>query len=96
MGMSISCHCEERGKSPTRRAWGVAQRRCNHSAFNGYRWTPSDYSDVVCLVCGGHGRTKADYTAVLPDVKPCAIDGEHPAGWRVVPNMALTNTGPVP
>ena len=89
MGMSISCHCDERAKHPARRAWGVAQRRCNHSAFNGYRWTPSEYSDVVCLKCGGHGRTRADYTAILPDAEPCAIDKEHPAGWRVVPNVSV-------
>jgi len=86
MGMAISCHCEERGKPVVQRKWGVAQRRCNHSAFNGYRWTPSDYSSVVCLACGGHGRTKANYTTALPDVEPCAISEAHPAGWRVVPN----------
>lgn len=44
----------------------VMQRLCNHSAFNGYRWTPSKYSEVHCLDCGRMWRTKAD-VCYLPD-----------------------------
>ncbi len=44
----------------------VGQRLCNHSAFNGYRWTPSKYSAVHCLDCGRVWRTKADVSH-LPD-----------------------------
>jgi hypothetical protein len=43
----------------------VTQYKCNHSAFNGYRRTPSDYSEVACLGslggCGARWRTKAAY-----------------------------------
>jgi hypothetical protein len=45
----------------------VLQRYCNHSAFNGYRRTPSDYSTVVCVNCGQIWRTKANYVASMPD-----------------------------
>ena len=57
-----------------RSTWVVLQRRCNHSAFNGYRWTPSDYSDVQCVAeqggCGARWRTKAAYVDQLPDSHP--------------------------
>lgn len=45
----------------------VVQRNCNHSAFNGYHRTYSDYSAVSCKDCRNHWRTKADYVASLPD-----------------------------
>lgn len=61
------CHCPERSKPPAKRNWGVIQRKCNHSAFNGYHWTPSDWSRVVCFSCGYGGRTKAAYVLALPD-----------------------------
>lgn len=52
-----------------REHWRVTARRCNYSAFNGYRRTPSDYSHVVCTVAGcmGSWRTKAAYVDDLPD-----------------------------
>lgn len=53
--------------------WAVIQRKCNHSAFNGYHRTPSDYSTVVCLDCGRPWRTKAKYVDKLPDM---------PEGWQ--------------
>lgn len=48
----------------------VTVRKCNYSAFNGYRRTPSDYSEIVCLRpgCLGVRRTKAKYVDQLPDV----------------------------
>ena len=46
----------------------VAHRRHNHSAFNGYRQTPSDYSQCVCFACGYSWRTKADYVYSLEDM----------------------------
>ena len=49
--------------------WVVVQRNCNHSAFNGYRWTPSVYSAVRCTVCEAMWRTKARYVDVLLDGK---------------------------
>lgn len=50
----------------------VTQRNCNYSAFNGYHYTPSDYSQVVCLRpgCNGSWRSKADYVDGLPDMDP--------------------------
>jgi hypothetical protein len=51
----------------------VTQRLCNHSAFNGYHYTPSDYSTVRCCQCGVHWRTKASYVRRLPDA---------PEGWH--------------
>ena len=54
-------------KCGNRDAWRVYQRRCNHSAFNGYRRTPSDYSSVGCERCLAVWRTKAKYVDTLPD-----------------------------
>jgi hypothetical protein len=45
----------------------VVQRECNHSAFNGWKYTPSKYSEVRCVMCGRSFRTKAAYVALLPD-----------------------------
>lgn len=33
----------------------------NYSAFNGYQFTPSDYSAIRCESCGAYWRTKAAY-----------------------------------
>ena len=46
----------------------VVQYKCNHSAFNGYYYTPSDYSAVRCTRpgCPGAWRTKAAYVDDLP------------------------------
>lgn len=49
--------------------WRVVQYRCNHSAFNGYRPTYSDYSAIVCTACGRRWRSKADYVDALPMFK---------------------------
>lgn len=58
------CHCGKRD------AWRVMTYRANFSAFNGYRMTPSDYSEVACLHrlggCGARWRTKAKYVEQLP------------------------------
>src|SRR5687767_10858312 len=69
-----ACNCAEKseplvadGNRPAR-LWRVLQRYCNHSAFNGYHYTPSRYSSVCCLRCGNHWRTKSDYVMLLPDV----------------------------
>jgi hypothetical protein len=48
----------------------VVQRMCNHSAFNGYHRTPSDWSSVRCLWCDSTWRTKAKYVSVKPDAPP--------------------------
>lgn len=50
--------------------WVVTARECNYSAFNGYRRTPSAYSEVWCLDCshGGIWRTKAKFVRGLRDM----------------------------
>ncbi|NIT79608.1 MAG: hypothetical protein GWN58_33160 [Anaerolineae bacterium] len=63
------CSCPERQKPITERKWRVTQRYCNHSAFNGYHWTPSDYSEVRCMECRMSWRTKAKYVDLLPDAR---------------------------
>lgn len=45
----------------------VIDRLCNYSAFNGYRYTPSDYSAVLCTTCGASWRTKAAWVAECRD-----------------------------
>jgi hypothetical protein len=67
--MSGGTACPHKSHRPY---WFVVQRRCNHSAFNGYHHTPSDYSTVYCNVHGCHGvwRTKAAYVMGLPDAPP--------------------------
>jgi hypothetical protein len=59
MSGKVACKCRPRNLV-------VTQRRCNHSAFSGYRFTPSDYSAVKCLECGQHWRTKAGYVRDFP------------------------------
>jgi uncharacterized protein CbrC (UPF0167 family) len=67
MSVSFSCHCSERKKPVRERAWVVIARRCNHSAFNGYHFTPSEYSEIFCPRCRAMGRTKAKYVSQLQD-----------------------------
>jgi hypothetical protein len=74
MSGGTACKCGEAqeplsaaGNRPAR-LWRVLQRHCNHSAFNGWRYTPSDYSSIACLRCGRCWRTKASYVAALPDI----------------------------
>ena len=52
-----------------RASWVVVMRRANRSAFNGYHWTPSDYSALRCLACGRFWRTKAEYVDTVRDAR---------------------------
>lgn len=52
--------------------WRVAMRNGNASAFSGYRWTPSAYSEVRCTKPGCQRppwRTRAAYVSALPDMQ---------------------------
>ena len=69
MSVSFSCHCPERKKPVSERAWRVLTRRGRHSAFDGYQWRSSAYSEVTCPVCGATGRTKAAYVNQLKDLE---------------------------
>ncbi len=53
-----------------RARWVVLLRRCNYSAFNGYRYTPRAYSTVMCPECDHSWRTRAAYVDRLPDLPP--------------------------
>jgi hypothetical protein len=65
------CKCAESKKPMAQRAWVVTQRKCNHSAFNGYHYQYSQWSAIVCLGvgCPAAWRTKAAYVAQLADAK---------------------------
>jgi hypothetical protein len=61
----LGCRCEG-SRAERMRQWIVTVLRANYSAFSGYRWTPSDYSEVRCRRCGARWRTKASYVDRLP------------------------------
>lgn len=61
MSVGIFCDCEKKDRSQ----WRVRVYRANYSAFNGYRKTSSDYSEVYCTVCRRAWRTKAKYVEEL-------------------------------
>ncbi len=62
-----ACDCDERSKAPKYRNWIVYKRNCNYSAFNGYHYTPSDYSALQCHSCRAIWRTKANYVSLISD-----------------------------
>lgn len=57
----LGCQCPGKDRS----FWRIETWRGNRSAFNGYRFTRSDYSRIVCLRCGTPWRTKAAYVGTL-------------------------------
>ena len=65
MSGGTACACAERQVPIAERLWVVRQFCSNHSAFNGYRETSSDYSAISCLVCDALWRTKAKYVSLL-------------------------------
>lgn len=67
MSGGTTCKCPESKKPMAERKWRVLQRHCNHSAFNGYKYTYSEWSAVTCLCCPTSWRTKADYVNKLQD-----------------------------
>lgn len=68
MSSGEACNCVQRRVSLAARRWRVLQRRCNHSAFNGYRYTPSRHSSILCLFCGASWRTSAKYVDRLSNL----------------------------
>lgn len=65
MSGGIACGCLERQKPLAERDWVVSQYLCNHSAFNGYHRTPSDYSTVRCNQCSTLWRSKGKFVDEL-------------------------------
>lgn len=61
MSGAPACSCPERSKPLRARDWTVDVLHGNRSAFSGYRWTPSGYSQVRCHACGAVWRTRAAY-----------------------------------
>jgi hypothetical protein len=59
------CNCVEKKKPIAERAWLILDYKCNHSAFNGYHYTSSDYSAIQCQRCMSIWRTKAAYVDKL-------------------------------
>ena len=66
MSSGRMCVCPKYKDHSERKNWQVIQYHCNHSAFNGYRRTFSDYSSVECTKCHQIWRTKAAYVDELP------------------------------
>lgn len=56
--MSGGISCKDRAHKPE---WRVVDRCCNYSKYNGRRYTPSEYSALVCLTCHASWRSKGDY-----------------------------------
>lgn len=66
MSGGYACICKRRYAADFRaKFWRIVQFMCNHSAFNGYHKTSSDYSSLRCLNCGRYWRTKANYVYTL-------------------------------
>lgn len=45
--------------------WRIYTYKGSYSAFNGYQFQPSDYSELLCVSCGRMWRTKAEYVQGL-------------------------------
>jgi len=82
MSSPFDCKCPERKKPVAARNWVIEQFRCNHSAFNGYHWTASDYSTVRCLECGCVGRTKAKFVDDLREAHPGEVEAAAKRGFK--------------
>lgn len=69
MSIHIKCICGR--KKNDHSDLTVINYKCNYSAFNGYKYTPSDYSLVKCnrTGCNGMWRTKARYVDTLPSLE---------------------------
>lgn len=81
MSGGSACQCAEAKKPVKERNWVVTQRKCNHSAFNGYHYTPSDYSSIKCLECGAIWRTKATYVSKLRDPRGPILWVQETGKW---------------
>lgn len=69
MSAHIPCDCNRRRGDHS--GLVVVMRNHNCSAFNGYHWTPSAYSEVMCIRrgCRGMWRSKDKYVDHLPDME---------------------------
>ena len=58
----------------------VTVRNGNYSAFHGYRFTPSDYSEVRCLACGSYWRSNARWVDTCADASREQTLAANPGG----------------
>lgn len=65
----MSKACTDKSHRPD---WRVTMRNGNRSAFNGYKFTPSQYSELQCQRCGAVWRSNAAYVASVPSSEPLA------------------------
>jgi hypothetical protein len=67
MSARIKCKCLKNGAVECRPILRAIKEKfkCNYNAFNGYHYTPSNYSTVVCMRCGGIWRSKAEFVNFL-------------------------------
>lgn len=63
MSGGIACKCRPRDAE-------VVVYKGNYSAFNGYRFERSDYSEVRCRTCGTRWRTRAAWVDEAPSARP--------------------------
>lgn len=63
--MSKGDPCRDQSHRPE---WRVTVRLGNYSAFNGGRFTPSEYSELVCTVDNRRWRTNAKYVSDTPNL----------------------------
>lgn len=61
----IVCRCPQSELPIDAREWIIEQYQSSQSAFNGYRYCASDYSEISCSECNASWRTKANYVAHL-------------------------------
>ena len=75
MAKGVNCHCPERKKPIRERSWYVLIYKGNYSAFNGYKFTRSDHSEILCKKCSAIWRTDAAYVEKLQhELFPVVID----------------------
>lgn len=67
----IACKCNLK-KVEKMKNWVVVTYRGNKSAFNGYKFTPSEFSEIKCNKCGNTWRTKMNYVQIILNKTQCS------------------------
>lgn len=57
----------------------VTVRKANYSAFSGYHYTPSDWSEIRCVATGQRWRSKSAHVDRLPDATPLDVEAADAA-----------------
>ncbi|MCK5012202.1 MAG: hypothetical protein KAS66_00120 [Candidatus Omnitrophica bacterium] len=90
------CHCPERNKPIDQRKWFVTMYKHNKSAFSGYKYTPSEHSQIHCTECGTFWRTKAKYVDKLQPLQMALGDATGGPGGELINGQfdQATDTAP--